>query len=487
MTIEEIFSKATANDVISELKSRRFIPQPDTEQAEKALNPKLHDINNPILRPDKRVKVDADNDADSAQKVITTDGEAVNFKTEKVARVALAIQNLIINRAVSFCFGNPPAYNATPVTDKEKMVVSALNKVLYDVKSNSLNRKIGRSIFGFKECAELWYTVDKPNKRYGFDSKFKLRCTLLSPAFGDTLYPYFDETGDMTAFSRDFSRKDDTGNGVNYFETYTATEHWLWKNGANGYEVVEGYPREIAIGKIPVVYGHQRKFETEDVDKLIDRLETLLSNFADTNDYHASPKIFVTGDIRGWAKKGESGSVIEGEDGATMQYVSWQSAPEAVKLEIETLLKMIYTITQTPDISFEAVKGLGAISGVALKLLFMDAHLKVQDKREIFDDYLQRRVNVILAFISKMNTSLESECETIEIEPEIVPYMLTNELDELNYWLTANGNKPVISQEESVEKAGISKDVTLTMQKIKEQTASENSFIIGEPQIEGDA
>ncbi|MBR6685487.1 MAG: phage portal protein [Alphaproteobacteria bacterium] len=487
MTIEEIFSKATANDVISELKSRRFIPQPDTEQAEKALNPKLHDINNPILRPDKRVKVDADNDADSAQKVITTDGEAVNFKTEKVARVALAIQNLIINRAVSFCFGNPPAYNATPVTDKEKMVVSALNKVLYDVKSNSLNRKIGRSIFGFKECAELWYTVDKPNKRYGFDSKFKLRCTLLSPAFGDTLYPYFDETGDMTAFSRDFSRKDDTGNGVNYFETYTATEHWLWKNGANGYEVVEGYPREIAIGKIPVVYGHQRKFETEDVDKLIDRLETLLSNFADTNDYHASPKIFVTGDIRGWAKKGESGSVIEGEDGATMQYVSWQSAPEAVKLEIETLLKMIYTITQTPDISFEAVKGLGAISGVALKLLFMDAHLKVQDKREIFDDYLQRRVNVILAFISKMNTSLESECETIEIEPEIVPYMLTNELDELNYWLTANGNKPVISQEESIEKAGISKDVTLTMQKIKEQTASENSFIIGEPQIEGDA
>lgn len=487
MTIEEIFSKATANDVISELKSRRFIPQPDTEQAEKALNPKLHDINNPILRPDKRVKVDADNDADSAQKVITTDGEAVNFKTEKVARVALAIQNLIINRAVSFCFGNPPAYNATPVTDKEKMVVSALNKVLYDVKSNSLNRKIGRSIFGFKECAELWYTVNKPNKRYGFDSKFKLRCTLLSPAFGDTLYPYFDETGDMTAFSRDFSRKDDTGNGVNYFETYTATEHWLWKNGANGYEVVEGYPREIAIGKIPVVYGHQRKFETEDVDKLIDRLETLLSNFADTNDYHASPKIFVTGDIRGWAKKGESGSVIEGEDGATMQYVSWQSAPEAVKLEIETLLKMIYTITQTPDISFEAVKGLGAISGVALKLLFMDAHLKVQDKREIFDDYLQRRVNVILAFISKMNTSLESECETIEIEPEIVPYMLTNELDELNYWLTANGNKPVISQEESIEKAGISKDVTLTMQKIKEQTASENSFIIGEPQIEGDA
>ena len=170
-----------------------------------------------------------------------------------------------------------------------------------------------------------------------------------------------------------------------------------------------------------------------------------------------------------------------------MQYVSWQSAPEAVKLEIETLLKMIYTITQTPDISFDSVKGLGAISGIALKLLFMDAHLKVQDKREIFDEYLQRRVNIILAYIGKMNTAWEKDCENIVIEPELVPYMLTNELDDLNYWLTANGNKPVISQEESIERAGISKDVNMTVQKIKEQTASENSFIIGEPQIDGDA
>ena len=258
-------------------------------------------------------------------------------------------------------------------------------------------------------------------------------------------------------------------------------------NGNNGYKVAPGYPKPVAIGKIPVIYGHQPKFETEDVDSLIDRLETLLSNFADTNDYHASPKIFVTGQINGWAKKGDSGSVIEGEDGATMQYVSWQQAPEAVKLEIETLLKMIYTITQTPDISFDAVKGLGAISGVALKLLFMDAHLRVQDKCEIFDDYLQRRVNVLLAYIGQMNTSLEAECEQIEIEPEIVPYMITSDIDDLNYWLTANGNKPVISQEESVERVGLSKDPTKTVEKIKEEQSAANSFVIGEPQLDVDA
>lgn len=483
MTIQEIFKLETSQKVIQELKSRRYIAQPDVANAKKALDPNLHNINDQVLRPDKRVKIDADNDANSAQKVIDTGGESSNYKIEKVARVKLALQKLIIKRAVSFCFGNPIAYNASPDNDNQQLVVKALNRILYDNKTNSLNRKIGRAIFGFKECAEVWYPVEKQNANYGFDSKFKLRCTLFSPEFGDTLYPYWDETGDIVAFSREFSQKSGNEKAIDYFETYTDKEHWLWLRGENSYEVVEGYPRQLSIGKIPVIYGHQEQFETEDVNSLIDRLETLLSNFADTNDYHAAPKLFVTGIINGWAKKGESGAVIEGEEGATMQYVSWQSAPESVKLEVETLLRMIYTITQTPDISFDSVKGLGAISGIALKLLFMDAHLKVQDKKEIFDDYLQRRVNVIKAYIGKFNTTLEKECDAIEIEPEITPYMLTNEIDELNYWMTANGNKPVVSQEESIEKAGISKDPENTYAKIQEESERDNYSNSFEPTI----
>jgi SPP1 family phage portal protein len=480
MTIEEIFSKQTSNDVISELKSRRYIPQPDVESARKALNPELHKVNDPILRPDKRVKVDADNEANSAQKVIDAGGEATNYKTEKVARIKLALQKLIIKRAVSFCFGNPVLYNASPENDNQQLVVKALKRILYDNKTNSLNRKIGRAIFGFKECAELWYPVSTPNANYGFESKFKLRCAVFSPELGDTLYPYWDETGDMIAFSRSFSQKSNDGNAIDYFETYTDTQHWLWVNGANGFEVVAGYPRQISIGKIPVIYGHQDQFETEDVDSLIERLETLLSNFADTNDYHAAPKLFIKGQIVGFSKKGESGAVIEGEGDADMKYVSWQDAPEAVKLEIETLLKMSYTITQTPDISFDSVKGLGAISGVALMLLFMDAHLKVQDKKEVFDDYLQRRVNVIKSYIGKFNTALEKECEMIEIEPEITPYMLTNEIDEINMWLAANGNKPLVSQKQSVKSANLSQDPEADFEQIQEESSRENTFVVGE-------
>jgi hypothetical protein len=62
--------------------------------------------------------------------------------------------------------------------------------------------------------------------------------------------------------------------------------------------------------------------------------------------------------------------------------------------------------------------------------------------------------------------------------------MLTNEIDELNYWMTANGNKPVVSQEESIEKAGISKNPQDTYAKIQEESSRENSFVIGEPVID---
>ena len=149
--------------------------------------------------------------------------------------------------------------------------------------------------------------TEAESNRYGFPSRFKLRCAVFSPATGDTLYPYFDETGDMVAFSRSFARKDDAGNTVDFFETYTADAHYMWQSGDNGWTPSEGYPRAVAIGKIPVVYARQDETETAIVNSLIARLETLLSNFADTNDYHASPKLFITGHIQGFSKKGEAG------------------------------------------------------------------------------------------------------------------------------------------------------------------------------------
>ena len=214
-------------------------------------------------------------------------------------------------------------------------------------------------------------------------------------------------------------------------------------------------------------------------------MEKLLSNFADTNDYHASPKIFVEGKIIGFARKGEAGGIIEGEEGAKAQYLSWANAPESVKLEIETLLKMIYTITQTPDISFDTVKGIGAVSGVALKLLFMDAHLKVQDKCEIFNDYLQRRINIVKAYIGEANRAWKDAAASLIVEPIITPYIIEDEQTKINILTAANGNKQIASRKATVQRLGWTDNPEEEIKQIKAEEAQENSFIEGEPTLSG--
>ena len=487
MTIEEIFKAEEGQQidysaVIVELKSKRGIEITNKEKSESQLDPLKHEVFNRITRPDKRVKIDAEDPEYNT--VIVTLGEAkTGYRTEPVARIALAIQKLIVKRAVSFIFGNAVTLDAEVEGETQQAVMNAVKRALYDVKEKSFNRKVARTLFSCTEVAELWYPVENNNSTYGFDSKFKLRCAIFSPLTGDSLYPYFDETGDMIAFSREFSIAVSKTRMKNYFETYTADAHYMWETSAEGFKLVEGFPKENAIGKIPVIFGHQPQVEWDDVQILIDRLEKLLSNFADTNDYHAAPKIFVTGEIKGFAKKGESGAIIEGDENSTAQYLSWQNAPESVKLEIETLLRMIYTLTQTPDISFDAIKGIGAVSGIALKLLFMDAHLKVADHQEVFDEYLQRRINIIKAFIGKFNTKLASEAEDMQIEPVITPYMIRDKAAELKIWQDANGGNPVISQKASFQKAGLTNDPDADFEQYQTEQDKSNAFTLNEPTL----
>ena len=73
--------------------------------------------------------------------------------------------------------------------------------------------------------------------------------------------------------------------------------------------------------------------------------------------------------------------------------------PDSVKLEINTRLSNIFKFTKTPDVSFDNIKGLNQVSGVMLKMLFMDAHIKVLEKEEIWDDFYERRFNLLKTYV----------------------------------------------------------------------------------------
>jgi hypothetical protein len=210
------------------------------------------------------------------------------------------------------------------------------------------------------------------------------------------------------------------------------------------------------LEKIPLVYFSQPRFEWEDVQAAITRLEELLSNHGDINDYNGSPALVASGTIQGFSSKGERGKAFQLEKGATLSYLSWDAAPESIRLEIENLLSAIYTYTQTPNISFEAVKGIGAQSGVSIKLLFMDAHSKARRKQYgSYGESLQRRINLIKAGCVKINPALE-QAVSMDIWPKFTDYMPTNELEDaqveqykVNTIINANGGKAILSHDSS--------------------------------------
>lgn len=457
--IKDILSGTDISAIISKLKTGRLSPLPEVSKLKKEWDPREHrTIKDKRYLPDRVVQKVGD------------DGQPQK-DTQGVNRLALPLQQTIVNKAVSFAFGNPVKLNATPGNADQELILTGVSRLGHECKLVSFNKKIERERCRSTEAAEVWYMLDADqNEVLGFQTNKKVRVSAFAPFRGDELYPFFDITGDLVAFARQFVRVDISDKETTYFEVYTDTIYRRYVQKGGQWEQ-DGEDNEHGIGKIPVVYGTQEVVEWAYVQISIERLEYLLSKFAETNDYHASPKIFVTGEIKGFAQKGESGAILEGDVGSKAEYLSWDHAPESVKLEIDTLIRFIYSQTQTPDISFESVKGINSISGVALKMLFLDAHLKVEEKREILDEYLQRRVNIQKRIIGILSGKTAA-AEQLQIEPEIVPYFIDDDATTINNLMTATGGRPIMSQKTAIKRLGWVEDVDQELKQIEEEESA---------------
>ncbi len=468
MDLNTILAETDISKQIEQLKLRPTV-LPAIEKIKNQYDPMLHDVNKTASRPDKRVKYSS--------------GDKTEERTEYVARIALDMQKYIVGKSVSFCFGNPVEITYNAKTPEEKLITELIDEIMHDVKIHSHDRKVGRTLFTATEVAECWFTVESKDPGYPIDASKKIKVMLFSPMDGDTLYPLFNEYGDLIAFSREYERTE-FGKTTTYFETYTDAEVLRYENeGGKKWNPSEGYPKKHDFGKIPVIYGSQAKSEWQDVQQMIDRLEKLLSNFADTNDYHASPTIVTKGVVAGFASKGEQGKIIQIDGDGDARYMSWDRAPESVKLEIETLLNLIHMFTQTSNLSFESVKGIGAVSGIALRLLFTDAHLKVKDKQEVLDEYLQRRMNLLKTIIASEFPKQRLAVSKLRITTKIRPWMIDDAESLVKMLVDATAGKAVTSQKTAVKLAGLSSDSETEYAEILKEEQQAASFESQNPTV----
>ncbi|AZA49730.1 phage portal protein [Chryseobacterium carnipullorum] len=423
--------------------------------------PNIEQFNNEWDEKKHRIMTDLYNYPDRIIEYEYTDenGEKKEGKRiEKLNRIPLAYQKEIVSIAVTFLFGNPVKYTNNledtamydaflKVTDKEKIIF--------------IDREIAKANGRFTQCAELWYPVDEPNNYYGFPSQYRLKVSLLTPD-KNKIYPFFDDQGNLIAILREYEKRVN-GQKVKHYDIFTAERIAQLRDLDGKFDLISDSINPI--GKIPLVFYQFEDVEWSKVQKAIERLEEISSDAGEVNKKFSAPILALSGKVTGSFSKDKTGKVLQlTGDNSRAEFVQPPNASESLANEKEDLETILYKMTNSVNISPEALQGMGNMLATEnAAFLFMLPHLKVMDKMSVYIPALKRRMSIVKSFLQLMNTSFRNS--DLDAEPVITPYIINNEAKFYEMLMTVNGNQPLFSQKSTMERAGV-KDVEQEMKDI---------------------
>jgi len=158
------------------------------------------------------------------------------------------------------------------------------------------------------------------------------------------------------------------------------------------------------------------------------------------------------------------------------EYLTWPDRPESLKMQFDMVDKYIYSFSNTPDIIFTNIlqNSPGNISGVALRMLMMDAIIKSYNKQEIFEENLSRELSVVKSILSKMEVKYAKSFAEMEIEIVFNSILPNNITEVINYLTAATGGMAVMSQETAIKNNPLIKNKEVELAKVKEESAIES-------------
>ncbi len=399
---------------------------------------------------------------------------------EKSSRYSIGMERLLVRRMSEFMFSIPVkrVYHNTDNNAVRQTIARAIEAIYKYSRLKTHNLKRSKAFYAACEIATLWYAVKKPNKLYGFESQYKLKCKTFSPMDGYELYPYFDEYGDMLAFSFKYSITVNNETKT-YFETYTSDTHYKWIDDG-GWRLAAD-PEEVIIMKIPVIYLSRPEAIYEEVSYIREEIEYTLSRNSNVIAYNSAPILKIIGEILGDREmKNEDQRMFRMNSGGDVGYVSWNQAIEALKYNVQESKELFWSLTQMPDISFSNMSRLGNIGYDARETLLTDAHLKVGDESGDWIEFFEREDSVIKSFLKMMNTAWENEIDEVEVEHIITPFIQRNETAEITKRMAANGGKPIESHLESIKRYGQSNDPQETLNMIRKEQVEETQNAVAD-------
>lgn len=465
--IQDIFKDKSTGEIIDSLKKKTVIV-PEWEKLKAEYDSTEHEV--------------------MTDKVGRKDRKGV-----KAARITYGMQKLATRRMTQMAFTVPVKRTYKHGNDPVKLEQSkALEKLYQKVRIDALNKKRFKAYFAACEIATIWYVVEKQNKDYGFDSKFKLRSVTYSPMderFSKMeqakVYPLFDDYGDMIALSIEYKVNVDQ-KVITYFETYTAEKKYVWKKDTGDWEVVKG-PASIAIGKIPGAYINRPEPIWEDQTNNGKEIEYTLSRQSDILRRNTAPVMKVTGKLVDSSSKPEgdvSREVYQFEGDGNVDYVKPPIDHEAVESFIKSMKDNISEELQLPSLALKDITGAG-LTEESRKQLLVDAHLKVGEEEGDIIEFLSRECNVLKSFLGLMNAKWKDSINDLEVEHEIIPFVMNNDSAEIENLSKATGGKAIMSQRVAIQRAGYvsEEEIDAEIKRIQEEEAMNANVDLFQPTV----
>lgn len=364
--------------------------------------------------------------------------------------------------ALVFLYGRPVKW--AQLSDDTDNAFAKFQEVIKRTRFDSKIRQCKRLAGAETESAMLFRVFKDEN------GNPDVQIRVLAASKGDEIYTKFDQYENLISIAWGYYVREKNDEAVYHFDIFTPQTIYRCTKATLGWNVEEELN---LIGKIPVILFQQDK-EWRGVEPLIHREEMIASRTADTNDYFADPvAVFAADVIKNLPDKKDEAKTLITNDAANaanaMHYVTWDSAPQSKKDELEWLQSQILSKSFTPNITLDTLKSVSQLSAKALRTVMMLADIKAARRKETHDELLDRTASLIIAIIGNvLDVSLARECENLKVLHEFQEPFGEDIADDLNDIIRAVEGG-ILSTETAIELNPLVKDVVRERERIKEE------------------
>lgn len=395
MTIDEILAISDWEIKLTELKKDNF-----TDRATIQDNIDYYNNIHPILSDSNR--------ADYTIPIKNKKGVQTGTKTIVKSKIVLPIPRQIVATGDAMTFGEPvDLILNNDKDDSNKQAFEQLVNVWKSADLDTFNHKLFKSVSIETKAAELLFVSDLEAK--GEDMVNSIRAMLFSTESGDEIFPHYNDQRILDALTRIYKKRVLQGDQIEEIEVtevYFDGGVWVREGETEGFAL-----QPLPYEKMMIVYYDQFYSEWFWVSGLIDKLELIASQFSDVNKRVGNPAIVIQGkiaampdieqDVKVWhteLSKDVDGKGVFGD----VKLVESKSSNESIKQEQDDLNDAVFKNTW-PDLNkLMDEAATGNISIATMKLKFLNAFVKLGEKKPMYLEGLNNRIKNLKQMLWKL-------------------------------------------------------------------------------------